>query len=199
MNLCLKYLKKFTSVIGMGLILSCLGFHNLSAQEFTSFKNDFGGIPISCSISIKQVAIDGISAGEYLQDVREKLGTPDFVIRGDHTLKYNYYGGLLIYFIDLDGNGNYTVYKISSMSKTGCTPDGVSVGMPDSILSDTYGTADRIKTTTYMSPKLSSEIDASNQKKLNETTYIYYADAGLFLSFTVKNGIITMISICQDE
>lgn len=198
MKLCMKYFRNLLLVIVMGLILSSIGNHNAFAQISTSFKRDLGGIPISCSVSIEQVAINGIHAGDSPLDVYEKLGKPNFVSRGDHTLKYTY-GSLLIYFMDLDGDGHYTAYDISSSNKTSCTPDGVSVGMSDSVLSNIYGTADRVKIITCVSPKLSSEIDASNQKELNETTYIYNFNECLSLSFTVKNGIIKTISIHQSE
>lgn len=197
-----RYFSQSVSAIALGLMLMCAEETPIFAQRQPVFTNDFGGTRISCSVYREQVALDGVYAGESLEEVRQALGAPRYINRTKGPLKYNYSGGLSISFADFSGNGNYTVVHIeASQSREGgmSTPDGVRVGMPETVLSDVYGTADAVWSTKYISPKLPYSDDEKNQLRYNKTTYVYHCNEGLYMSFVVQRGIITKIIIHQSE
>lgn len=188
-------------VMKSGMILSACMILTASpvlANREPVFTSDYGGTKISCSVYKEQVKLSGVEANDTIREIKNILGEPSFVDRRDHNIMYSY-RSLRIYLVDFGGNGGYTVDKIESSTPGALTPDGVGVGMSESVLSDVYGTADSVCTKTYNFPKLSDELNQKNQGKLNETIYTYNANEGLSMSFTVKNGIIKEISIFQDE
>lgn len=188
-------------VMKSGMILSACMILTASpvlANREPVFTSDYGGTKISCSVYKEQVKLSGVKANDTIREIKNILGEPSFVDRRDHNIMYSY-RSLRVYLVDFGGNGGYTVDKIESSTPGAFTPDGVGVGMSESVLSDVYGTADSVCTKTYNFPKLSDELNQKNQGKLNETIYTYNANEGLSMSFTVKNGIIKEISIFQDE
>ena len=197
-----KYFFQSLSAIALGLMLMGSEEVPVFAQRQPVFTNDFGGTRISCSVYRKQVALNGVYAGESVEEVRQALGAPYYINRAQGTLEYHYSGGLSVSFADFSGTGDYTVFRIeASQSREGkmSTPDGVSVGMPETVLSDVYGTADAVWITKYISPKLPASDDEKNQLRCNKTTYVYHCNEGLSMSFVVQRGIITEIIIRQSE
>ena len=142
--------------------------------------------------------------GEALYKPEMKEGNPIRLYSLDEITEIFCKLGLRICnsFADFSGTGDYTVFRIeASQSREGkmSTPDGVSVGMPETVLSDVYGTADAVWITKYISPKLPASDDEKNQLRCNKTTYVYHCNEGLSMSFVVQRGIITEIIIRQSE
>ena len=138
--------------------------------------------------------MNGIKGGDSLQKVRAILGEPTSVSK-NKMLTY-YYRGLTIKFVDFGGSGKTVVYDMEG-TKQGevSTLDGVKPGMPESALSEIYGTADVVRVEKVVAPKLSGEQNEKYRKRLDKTIYTYYANPCLTMSFTVKEGIISSINI----
>lgn len=185
--------------LGMAMA-SCMSVSLPSAMAAREpvFTSNLGGTPISCSVYAEQVAIDGVHTGNTAGYITKKLGMPDSTYRDRGIIKY-YYKGLDISLADFSGNDIYTAFDLETSSAEHYTPDGVGVGMDETVLSNVYGTADSIWTETYMSPKLSDDVNRKNQIRFNETVYTYNVNEGLSMSFIVKQGLISKISIHQAE
>ena len=134
------------------------------------YTYNLGGLPISCSIYSDQASLGGIHADDTVQRVIALLGKP----QNSYNQKYQYIDkGLSISFVDWGGNGKYTVMDMEVTKGTVATLDGVMVGMPESVLSNVYGTADEIYIEKRDSPKLSEEQKAKIHKRfgtLHKTT-----------------------------
>ena len=157
---------------------------------------DFGGIPISCSIYAEQAGVNGIHGNDSMGKVVSVLGQPKHRSNGPTPIYM--YDGLDISFVDWGSDGNYTVCAIRTNQRgTASTMDGVSVGMPESVLSEVYGTADEVKIEKRMAPKLQGKELQDYKKWIAEmvTVYTYYVGATNSMSFTVKKGIITEIAV----
>lgn len=163
------------------------------------FTSNLGGTPISCSIYSEQAAVDGVHTGDSQSQLIQKLEMPTSTYRKNQGSMTYYYKGMKINLADFSGSGLYTVTDIETSTAGHYTPDGVGVGMNEQILSDVYGTADSVWTKTYVSPKLSDEVNRKNQARFNETVYTYNVNEGLSMSFIVKQGIISKISIHQSK
>jgi hypothetical protein len=188
-------------VMKSGMILSACMILTASpvlANREPVFTHNLGGTPISCSIYMEEASIDGVHMDDTSVYVLKKLGTPRSIRKEGGILKY-YYEGVDISFADYRGNGTYTAFNIETSSEGHYTPGGVGVGMGEQVLSDIYGTADSVWTKTYNSPKLSEEVNQKNQARFNETIYTYNVNEGISMSFTVKKGLISEISIYQSE
>ena len=123
----------------------------------------------SAQISNDRIAIGGVGPGctpEYVESVYGPPTSQEQGSNGDQTyLEYNYNNG---YIIGFDGSGSQAV-AVTCTTDNLATPDGVSVGMEASVLSDKYGTADHIYN--------------FNDKSL----YVYDGTDGEQLAFDVQN------------
>jgi hypothetical protein len=79
------------------------------------------------------------------------------------------------------------------------TLDGVAIGMPASVLSTTYGTADSVITERHTASKLPAEAQEKYAQRLDKTVYMYNANECLTMSFVVKNNVIVEIGFYQSE
>lgn len=186
-----------------GLLLLCISMliavpsaHAFRTPEFTY---NLGGMPISCSIYSDQASLADIHADDSMQKVTSLLGSPN----SSHNRTYRYTDkGLIISFVDWGGNGNYTVVDIEATKCDVATLDGVKVGMSESVLSKVYGTADEVYIEKRSSPKLPAEQVTKIRKRygsLNKTTYTYYANPCLTMSFVVGDGVIQKIHIHRSD
>ena len=160
------------------------------------YSYNFGAIPISCSIYAEQAGLAGIHGNDSIGKVISVLGQPGYR-SGGSTPVYTY-DGVSIKFVDWGGDGRYTVCKIETNQKgTASTVDGISVGMPESVLSEVYGTADEVKIERNMAPKLPEKEMQVYRQRVDEmvTVYTYNVSAANSMSFTVKRGIITRIVV----
>ncbi len=169
------------------------------AYRTPEYTYNLGGLPISCSIYSDQASLAGIHADDSLQKVVAVLGKP----KSSYKNKYNYIDkGLTVSFADWGGNGKYTVIDMEATQSDVATLDGVKVGMSESILSKVYGTADEVYIEKRSSPKLSTEQMEKIHKRfgsLIKTTYTYYANPCLTMSFVVGDGVIQKIHIHRSD
>ncbi len=182
-------MKKMVVIVSALLLLNCPYIY---ANKTPTFTNNLGGMPISCSVYEKQVAVNGIATGYTMEMVRAVLGKPDYV-SSKNPLSYSY-NGMSIKFVDFGGSGKPIVYDIS-VWKDGVTFDGIKIGMSESELTRVYGSADNVHIEKNIAPKLN---ESQNQKyidRLDKTVYIYNANACLNMAFVVKSGIIKEIHI----
>ena len=186
-----------------GLMLCCVSTFayvpSVHAYRTPEYTYNLGGLPISCSIYSDQASLAGIHADDPLQKVTAIFGKP----KSSYKATYNYIDkGLTISFVDWDGNGKYTVVDMEATKSGVATLDGVKVGMPESILSKVYGTADEVYIEKKSSPKLSAEQMEKIHKRfgsLIKTTYTYYANPCLTMSFVVGDGLIQKIHIHRSD
>ena len=100
----------------------------------------------SAQISNDRIAIGGVPGPrgctpDYVESVYGAPTSQESGSNGDQTyLEYNYNNG---YIIGFDGAGSQAV-AVTCTTDNLATPDGVTVGMEASVLSDKYGTADHI-------------------------------------------------------
>ncbi len=187
-----RTLKKIAAVfLGVACIASvCL------ARRPVEYSYNFGAVPISCSIYAEQAAVNSIHGSDSMGKVLSILGEPKY--RTDDSAPQYTYDGIHIKFVDWGGDGRYTVCNIeTNQLGTASTVDGVSVGMPESVLSEIYGTADEVKIEKRMAPKLPEKELQVYRQRVDEmvTVYTYNASAAIRMSFTVKKGIITNILV----
>ena len=122
----------------------------------------------AASVSSDAIAIDGVAPGSSVESARAKLGTPD-AVAGD---KIYFPNGIVIDVADHNPN---LVEEIETRS-AGATPGGVKVGMSESVLSEVYGTADKV------------------DRDYDDTEYTYYSgDNSKKMEFKVVNGTIVEI------
>ena len=130
----------------------------------------------AAQISNDRIAIGGVGPGctpDYVESVYGAPTSQESGSNGDQTyLEYNYNNG---YIIGFDGAGSQAV-AVTCTTDNLATPDGVTVGMEASVLSDKYGTADHIYN--------------FNDKSL----YVYDGTDGEQLAFDVQNFFIVSIS-----
>ena len=127
----------------------------------------------------EQVAIGGITYKMPISQVLEKYGKA-------HTVKGGaYYWGrdslTVTTWDSAKGQTNY-VTSVRSAANNGLeTPDGVIVGMPDQVLNQVYGKADKV-------------LDADRN---GCTVYTYESAGGGSLAFRTKNGRIVAIELAK--
>jgi hypothetical protein len=163
-----------------------------------TYAYNLGGMPISCSIYVSQACVSGISTSMTRGKVYSILGSPDYSNSsgGSWTYTYGKYGnGITLKFIDYGGSGNPTVCDIEVTSPSYATIDGVVVGMPASVLSSVYGTADVVNEIKMLAPKLTVAQQQKYTDKFAQTVYTYYASEVLTMSFKVKGNIIRSINV----
>ena len=190
----------FRVICGLLLCVSMLiavpSGHAYRTPEYTY---SLGGLPISCSIYSDQASLAGIHADDSKQKVIALIGKP----KNNSEKTFHYIDkGLKISFVDWGGDGKYTVVDMEATKSGLATLDGVMVGMPESVLSETYGTADSVYIEKRDSPKLSAEQMEKIRKRygaLIKTTYTYYANPCLTMSFVVGNGVIQKIHIHRSD
>ena len=166
------------------------------ARRPVEYSYNFGAIPISCSIYAEQAGVAGIHGNDSVGKVISVLGQPQF--RSGGAAPVYTYDGVSIKFVDWGGDGRYKVCKIETNQKgTVRTADGVCVGMPESVLSEVYGTADEVKIEKRMAPKLPEKEMQVYRQRVEEmvTVYTYNVSPASSMSFTVKKGIITRIVV----
>lgn len=199
--MCHRKMKQFA--LGTCLCLTmigCTAVFTPSALAYREpvFTTNLGGTPISCSIYSEQAALHGVYTGDSSGQVIEKLKMPNSTYKRAQGCIVYYYKGLKINMVNFSGK-LYTVTDIEASQAGYYTPDGVGVGMSEQVLSDVYGTADSVWTKTYVSPKLSDEVNKKNQARFNEIVYTYNANQCLSMSFIVKQGCIVKINIHRSE
>ena len=144
-------------VVGLCFMLN-FPFYVYAEHRVPTFTYNLGGMPISCSVYRNQISLNGIHAEDSLEKVRNILGIASFVSKKGGILEYDYKDNLQVYFADYEGNGSYVVFHIKAgRESTAATIDGVKVGMPETVLSQVYGTADNIDIRQSKAPKLSLE------------------------------------------
>ena len=186
------------------LVAGLTAFGCLTAIPSTAFAREpiiignLGGIPISCSVYASQIAVNGIRTEDNIDAVNRVLGKPwsSTKLRGGSYK--NYYGGVLVMFIALDPN-NPVALDIVAIGKGMQTPDGVAIGMPATVLSTVYGTADSVVTERHTASKLDAAKQKEHARRLDKTIYEYNANECLTMSFVVQNNAIVEIHIHQDE
>ena len=166
------------------------------AAKRTPETISFGDMTVSCSVYNDQVSIGGIKCGYDMQAITDALGNPSpfYTKNGDIW----HYDGLSIKFVDYDGNGHPVACDITATGEKYATPDGVKVGMPESVLTEIYGEADVVHTEKFTAPKLSHEQNKFYRER-SSTVYTYHAAPLLALSFVVREGIISEINVHQAD
>ncbi|MBO6246272.1 MAG: hypothetical protein J6N55_08350 [Anaerovibrio sp.] len=119
-------------------------------------------------ISPEGIAISGVAPGSSVADATAKLGNPQYA--GD---KIYFTNGIVIECSDYNPN---MVEEIETTAAGNATPGGLTVGMPESSITATYGAPDKI------------------DRDYNDTEYTYYSTDYLKkLEFKVVGGNIVKI------
>ena len=136
----------------------------------------FSAADCSAVIATDKIAIGGIQPGMTPEELIKIAGQPD---RKSHDKDEWYYDGAFkVEFNDHTG----LIDEIKTRYNTVATPDGIFVGYNENILTQIYGTADKVK------------------RKDNYIVYTYYnADHSRQIKFTTTNGIIDKISCELDD
>ena len=184
------------------LVLGCLLLSFAAGQPALArdpeIMSNLGAITISCSIYPGQAAVAGVATGDTMGRVEEVLGAPQSVKYGRATREYHYPSRTLL-FIQYMADTPYVLTDIKTSKWGDATPDGVQVGMGETVLNDVYGQADSVWTRQYDSPKIPAEENAKNHARLDETIYEYHANKTTTLAFRVTRGVIREIHIHQAE
>ncbi|MBQ7198552.1 MAG: hypothetical protein IJS29_04750 [Selenomonadaceae bacterium] len=127
----------------------------------------------SATVSSDKIGIAGIRPGMTADEVLRVAGQPNFKSDNGYEWHYNNFG---IEFEDYRPN---IVDEIETRVNSASTPAGVYVGQSESVLSSTYGAADKVERDKY------------------STEYTYYSDDySMTIEFQVVNGVIYKIE-CQ--
>lgn len=187
---------------GRGILLSCLVLSLLvggsALAREPEIMSNLGAVTISCSIYKNQAGVAGVSTGISQSQVEEVLGAPRSVKYGRGTMEYSYPSRTLL-LVHFSPEMPYVLMDIKTTNREDATPDGVQVGMAETVLNDVYGEADAVWTKRYESPKIPEEDNAKNHAKLDETIYEYHANKTTTLAFTVRQGVIREIHVHQAE
>ena len=180
------------SVLFAALII---GNSTVSAYDPPKVTKDLARLPISCSIYPSQAMIGGIRAGIKPNEVRSVLGEPKSIHNDNGKIRY-YYDGLLLTFIDFGGEERTVLRDIKAGKDSNfTTSDGVSVGMPEEVLTQVYGMADTVYIEKYTVPKLTEEDNRQYDERMNKTIYTYNVGEILAMHFMVKCGVIVSMQI----
>ena len=128
------------------------------------------------SIPISQIALGNVHPGDSVASVRAAYGEPVYSDRE----KLIFSNGFLI---KMDDDRPGIVEKVIVNENNGiATPGGVTVGMSESVLTSTYGMADKVDRDWY------------------DTEYVYRGnERRMKLEFKVVDGIIVKISCELDD
>lgn len=179
------------------LMLSLFVGGSALARE-PEIMSNLGAITISCSIYPSQAGAAGVHTGDTQSQVEEVLGAARSVKYGKGTMEYSYPSRTLL-LVHFSPEMPYVLMDIKTTNREDVTPDGVQVGMAETVLNDVYGEADAVWTKRYESPKIPEEDNAKNHAKLDETIYEYHANKTTTLAFKVKQGVIREIHVHQAE
>ncbi len=135
----------------------------------------FSALTCSAAVSSDKIALAGVKIGMSTNDIVRIAGQPNS--KNNDGDKW-YYNGFVVEFDD-DSN---TVEEVSTKSNGVATPNNIAVGQNESVLSNTYGAADKVK------------------QKHNYVKYIYFSnDYRQKMEFTVSNGAIIEIECSKED
>ena len=135
----------------------------------------FFAVTCSATVSSDKIALAGVKIGMTASDVVRVAGQPNSKNNDGDKWHYN---GFVVEFDD----DSKTVEEVSTKSTGVVTPNNIAVGQNESVLSNTYGAADKVK------------------QKHNYVTYIYFSnDYRQKLEFTVANGAIIEIECSKED
>mgnify|MGYP002622388694 CR=1 FL=1 len=118
-----------------------------------------------------EIALGGIHPGMTASELINIAGQP--VSRNADGNEWFYKG----FKVEFDDDSPNFVEEIKTRQNSLSTPSGIFVGYADSILTETYGTADKVK------------------RKHNAIVYTYYsADYSREMKFEIVNGVIVEIT-----
>ena len=190
--------KNIRNISGMAAVLMAaiiIGSSTVSAYDPPKVTKDLARMPISCSIYPSQAQIGGIRAGIKPKEVRSVLGEPKAIHNDKGIIRY-YYDGLILTFIDFGGEERTVLRDIKADRESKfTTSDGVSVGMPEEVLTHVYGMADTVYIEKYTVPKLTEEDNRQYDERMNKTIYTYNVGELLAMHFMVKCGVIFSMQI----
>ena len=124
-------------------------------------------------VSYDRVAVGGITPGASIDYVQSIYGAPDGSRSGPHPLwkgtiiEYQYGNSLFITFRE-----GYAINVVVTKNNGIGTPDGVTVGMNASVITDIYGEPDRV---------------------FNNQNYVYNDETSYALVFKTQNGKIISV------
>ncbi len=193
------FAKQHFKKIGFMFFFCLFISHVCVAQRPVEYTKNLGAMPISCSIYEEQAAINGICVGDSMKKLLSIFGKPYNASQSGYRIELSYMGASIL-LTAWNADENYIVTTITVDGRGDFkTADGVSVGMPENVLSQIYGTADSVSTERHSAPKLSEKDNEEYRKRLDKTIYAYNVNESVTMWFTVKSGIITSIKVHASE
>lgn len=136
----------------------------------------FSAVTCSATVASEKIALNGVRPGMSASEVVRIAGQPN---SKSHDGEKWFYKDFVVEFDDDYPNA---VEEVSTKNNSISTPDGITVGQNDGILSNTYGAADYVK------------------QKHNSVKYIYFSnDRRQKMEFTVANGVIVEIECTTED